>query len=185
MASGVVVRPAVVEDFDAVFELFEAVAGEGRWIGAEAPVDRDRRREHFVGTIEHRRSVTFVAELDGRIVGDLFVARQFGIAELGMLVRDGHRGQGIGSALMDACIEWCRSSGSHKVVLTVFPHNTAARALYRKFGFVEEGRLRRHYLRVNGELWDAITMGLVLDTTAPGSPYEGDPMKPDYRPTHG
>ena len=175
MASEVVVRRAVEEDFDAVFELFEAVAGEGRWIGAEAPVDRDRRREHFLGTIEAPRAVTFVADLDGLIVGDLFVSRQFGVAELGMLVRDGHRGRGIGSALMEACIEWCRSSGAHKVVLTVFPHNAAARALYRKHGFVEEGRLRRHYRRANGDLWDAITMGLVLNTTAPGSPYDGDP----------
>jgi hypothetical protein len=34
---------------------------------------------------------------------------------------------------------------------------------------VEEGRLRRHYPRRNGELWDAIVMGLVLDEERPGS----------------
>jgi ribosomal protein S18 acetylase RimI-like enzyme len=28
-----------------------------------------------------------------------------------------------------------------KISLTVYPHNEAARALYRKFGFEEEGRL--------------------------------------------
>ncbi|MEP9394480.1 MULTISPECIES: GNAT family N-acetyltransferase [Gordonia] len=44
-------------------------------------------------------------------------------------------------------------------------------ALYEKFGCVAEGRLYRHYRRRSGELWDAIVMGLILDTTSPGSPY--------------
>jgi RimJ/RimL family protein N-acetyltransferase len=44
----------------------------------------------------------------------------------------------------------------------VWPHNDRAIALYEKLGFVEEGRLRRHYRRRNGELWDAVVMGLVL-----------------------
>jgi RimJ/RimL family protein N-acetyltransferase len=45
----------------------------------------------------------------------------------------------------------------------VFPWNEPAIALYRKFGFVEEGRLRKQYRRQNGELWDVLVMGLVLD----------------------
>jgi RimJ/RimL family protein N-acetyltransferase len=96
---------------------------------------------------------------------------QMGVADLGMLVRDGRRGQGVGSALMEACLGWCRGIGAHKVTLTVFPHNAAGLALYRKFGFVEEGRLVRHYRRRSGQLWDAIAMGLVLDEDRPGSPY--------------
>jgi hypothetical protein len=31
--------------------------------------------------------------------------------------------------------------------------------------------LRRHYPRRNGQLWDAVIMGLILDKTSPGSPY--------------
>ena len=46
--------------------------------------------------------------------------------------------------------------------LEVFPHNEAGIALYRKFGFVEEGRRVKHYRRAGGELWDAIVMGLPL-----------------------
>jgi len=60
----------------------------------------------------------------------------------------------------------------HKLALEVWPHNGAARALYRRLGFVDEGRLRRQYRRRSGELWDAIVMGLVVDETSPGSPYE-------------
>jgi ribosomal protein S18 acetylase RimI-like enzyme len=41
-------------------------------------------------------------------------------------------------------------------------HNKAAIGLYRKFGFVEEGRLVRHIRRADGQLWDLIEMGLLL-----------------------
>jgi RimJ/RimL family protein N-acetyltransferase len=51
----------------------------------------------------------------------------------------------------------------HKLSLEVFPSNEAAIALYRKFGFVEEGRLRSHYRRQSGELWDVLVMGLLLE----------------------
>jgi len=168
VASPVVVRSAVPEDFDAWFELFEAVAGEGRWIGAEAPVDREHHREGFLGSIDVRRAARFVAERDDLVVGELYVGRQMGVADLGMLVRSDHRGTGVGSALLAGCLEWCQRSRVHKVTLHVFPHNEAAIALYRKFGFTEEGRLVRHYRRSTGELWDAIAMARILDTTSPG-----------------
>ena len=57
-------------------------------------------------------------------------------------------------------IEWARERGLHKLSLSVFAHNTAAIAFYHKFGFVEEGRRVKHFRRANGELWDALEMGL-------------------------
>jgi ribosomal protein S18 acetylase RimI-like enzyme len=72
------------------------------------------------------------------------------------------RGRGVGSALLAAAIEKARSEGLHKLSLEVFPHNDAAIALYRKFGFAEEGRRVKHYRRANGERWDSIVMGLLL-----------------------
>ena len=36
-----------------------------------------------------------------------------------------------------------------------------------RHGFAVEGRKRRHYRRRNGELWDAVMMGLVLEEDAP------------------
>ena len=89
-----------------------------------------------------------------------------------MLVDGRHRGRGVGSALIDAAITWARAQGAHKMTLEVWRHNAAARALYGKFGFRDEGLLRRHYRRRNGELWDAVVMGLVLDKTSAGSQYD-------------
>ena len=68
----------------------------------------------------------------------------------------------MGSALVAAAIDWAREHNLHKLSLSVFAHNTAAIALYDKFGFIEEGRRVRHFRRANGELWDALEMGLLL-----------------------
>jgi len=167
-----IVRPATLDDFDTWFELYDAVAAEGTWIAGESPSDREARWAAFERHHAEQLSATFLAEVDGSLVGELGVGfTRPGVAELGMAVRSGWRGQGIGSALMTACIEWVKAHKAYKVSLSVWPHNAAARALYAKFGFEEEGRLRRHYRRRNGELWDAIVMGLILDRDSPGCPY--------------
>ena len=106
---------------------------------------------------------SLVAVADGELVGSLDVhVSRFGFGEIGMAVAPEWRGRGVGSALLGAAIEWSRERGLHKLSLSVFPHNTAAIGLYRKFGFVDEGRRVKHYRRASGELWDALEMGLLL-----------------------
>jgi RimJ/RimL family protein N-acetyltransferase len=163
-AAAATVRPAREEDLDALVELYAAVAAEGRWIGAEAPVDRERRRQRFAEQLQSDGTVMLVADADGRLVGQLGLhVAGYGVADLGMLVAEGWRRRGVGSALLAAGIDRARQAGAHKVALQVWPHNHAAIALYERFGFQVEGRLRRHYRRHSGELWDAILMGLPLD----------------------
>jgi RimJ/RimL family protein N-acetyltransferase len=170
-----IVRGATGDDFDAWFELFQEVADEGRWIWREGPLDRDERRQAFERALDDSDIMTFLAEADGLLLGVLGVTLADGRAELGMMVRKEHRGQGIGSSLLEACVAWCRDRDAHKLALTVWPHNKAAMSLYRKFGFRVEGRLVRHYRRRSGELWDALAMGLILDSSSPGSSYDDEP----------
>jgi len=137
--------------------LFAAVADERDGIAAEPPVDVQRRAASW------RLDGTLVAVGEGEIIGVIFVdATSFGFGEIGMFVAREWRGRGVGTALVVAAIEWARSRGLHKLVLGVFPHNEPAIALYRKFGFVEEGRRIKHFRRADGELWDLIDMGLLL-----------------------
>ena len=165
-------RPA---DFEAFKPLYEAVAAEGRWIGGELPVDWERRRSLWARIDADPRLRVYFAEVDGRIVGWLSAEQDAaGVVSVGMAVLREWRGRGVGSALMGTAVEWARRVGSHKMTLFVWPHNPAARALYEKFGFRVEGRRRRQWRRRNGELWDDLVMGLVLDEDAPGSPYDED-----------
>jgi RimJ/RimL family protein N-acetyltransferase len=158
------VRPAVEADVDTIVEDTWAVAEEGRWIGTEVPFDRaERRRMTLAGLADPAHQCWFVAEVDGRVVGSSSLRlAPYGVASLGMLVVDGYRGKGVGSALLARCVAWAREAGAHKVSLEVWPDNDAALALYRQHGFETEGRLRRHYRRRNGELRDALVMGLLL-----------------------
>jgi putative acetyltransferase len=172
-AGTVTIRARRPDDADAFIEMFEAIAAEGRWIGTEAPLSDERRAALRQATEEPTdASATFVAEAAGRLVGWVWVGLDgYGRVDLAMGVTDGFRGRGIGSQLMDEALAWSRTTDAHKIYLEVWPHNASAQALYEKFGFVAEGRLRRHWRRANGELWDSIPMGLVLDDTSPGSPY--------------
>ena len=166
-----VVRAARREDVEQLLDLVESVAAEGRWIGSEPPIDREARRRQLEETVDgDDRNVRYVAVAHGVVVGSLGMElRPYNVADLGMFVHREWRGRGVGSVLLEAGIEWARSAGAHKVALQLWPHNHAALALYRKFGFQQEGLLRRHYPRRNGELWDALVMGLVLDEERPGS----------------
>jgi RimJ/RimL family protein N-acetyltransferase len=154
------VRPARPEDARALAELFAAVAEERDGIATEPPVDVDARTQLFAES----SGATTVALAGGEMIGSLHVeASRFGFGDLGMAIARPWRGRGVGTALLAAAIERAREDGLHKLSLEVFPHNDAAIALYRKFGFVEEGRRVRHYRRASGELWDSIVMGLLLE----------------------
>lgn len=165
--AGFQVRRARPGDLDAIVELFASVAAEGRWIAAEAPIDRGQRRRRLREGIDQPGTAMFVAEAGGEPIGMLRIDKAgYGVAELGMLVAAAWRRRGVGSALLRAGIAWAREAGAHKVTLQVWPHNQAAISLYERFGFEREGLLRRHYRRRNGELWDAVVMGLSLDRPA-------------------
>jgi RimJ/RimL family protein N-acetyltransferase len=151
------VRPAGKDDRHSLAELFATVAAERDGIAAEPPVDVGRLAANW------KLEGTFVAVADGAIVGELHVDPSWmGFGDIGMMVAADWRGRGVGMALMAAAIGWARDHGLHKLALSVFPHNHAAIALYRKCGFVPEGRLVRHVRRSSGELWDLIEMGLLL-----------------------
>lgn len=151
------VRLATDADRYPMAMLFAAVAEERNGIAAEPPVDVPR----WAGRWELDR--TFVAVLGDEIVGELHIERTpFGFGELGMMVAAESRGRGVGTALMVAAIAWAREQGLHKLSLGVFASNEPALALYRKLGFVEEGRRVKHIRRASGELWDLIEMGLLL-----------------------
>ena len=157
VTEGVQVRPTEDRDRRAVALLYAEVGEERVWIGAEPPVDVEARAASWVVEGD------FVAEASGEIVGSLHVQpSKHGYSEIGMAVQSDWRGRGIGTALMVAALDWARDQGLHKLTLGVFAHNEPAIALYRKFGFVEEGRRVKHYRRQSGEIWDGIDMGRLL-----------------------
>ncbi len=169
-----VVRPAMPSDARSFLALYRQVVSEGRFIRTEGVTSGPR---HFGK--EFRRSRTeehaeLLAVAGGEVIGSLGISREAHpvnshVASLGMMVAPEWRGRGVGSALLAEAIRWARDVGVEKVALSVFPDNEAARALYRKFGFVEEGRLTGHSKKSIGYR-DEIVMGLWLIPRPDGGP---------------
>jgi ribosomal protein S18 acetylase RimI-like enzyme len=136
----------------------EAVADERDGIATEPPVDI----EASAGSLELGGFIVAVA--GNQIVGSTDIDRsRFGFGAIGMMVARDWHGRGVGSALLAAAIGRAREHDVHKLSLDVFPHNAAAIALYRKFGFMEEGRRVKHYQRASGELWTPSRWGSYCD----------------------
>lgn len=142
-------------------EVLDGVARERRYLAfVEAPALARLRR--FVLNNVRAGAPQFVALDEDRVVGWCDITpkthetlRHSGI--LGMGVAASHRGIGIGAALLDAALEAARVRGLTRVELVVRIDNGPAIALYRRFGFEVEGRLR-DYLVVDETVHDVLAM---------------------------
>ena len=165
-------RHARLDDWDAFKGVYESIAAEGTWIGGELPIDWDARWPMWEVSINDPRWLVVLAFVGDKTVGWVSAEHQsHGRVNLGMGLIDGYRSMGIGTMLMATVVGWAKQRGSHKITLELWTHNDRARGLYEKFGFVVEGRHRRHWRREDGSLWDCLSMGLVLDEESPGSPF--------------
>jgi RimJ/RimL family protein N-acetyltransferase len=128
-----------------------------------------RTAEEFNVTVEQEidyiksTALFLLVEIDGKIVGSVSLDRSYliklnHIVTLGITILKEYCGLGIGSLLMKKVIEWTKSNGVEKIELEVFENNTSAIMLYKRFGFVEEGR-KRKYIKTNEGYQDMILMG--------------------------
>lgn len=110
--------------------------------------------EFRIRTLEDDRLVGFVA-----IVGIEWPNRHGWVA-IGLGdPRD--RGRGFGTEAMGLALRYAfHELGLHRLSLDVIADNQPAIALYRRLGFVEEGRLRERVLR-DGQRLDLLYMGLL------------------------
>jgi putative acetyltransferase len=161
---GVVVRAARPGDRRQLLELLATVAAERRYIRMEAvDEDRARMRRTWVTRSWTVDRAHLVAVADRRVIGNLVIARDpvpvgRHVASLGMVVAPEWRGRHVGSALLGEAFRWAGWAGVEKVNLTVYPDNDPAINLYKKFGFLEEGRLSGHSKKSHG-YQDEIVMG--------------------------
>jgi putative acetyltransferase len=166
-AADFTVRPGRPSDAHSFLDMWREVVAEG-WFVRTDTVSRSERyyRRRFFRQTWTPDQVSLVAVSRGRVIGHLTAAREEGlatrhVATLGMAVASDWRGRGVGSALMSEAIRWGRAVGVEKLALSVYPGNEAALALYRKYGFSEEGRLTGHSKKAVGYL-DEFVMGLWL-----------------------
>ena len=121
-------------------------------------------RERLAANKAGSGEVSLVAVREGQPVGlaslnePRAVWRRRHAMGLGISVAAHAHGQGVGSALMQALLDHAdRWANLLRVELTVFADNARAIALYRRFGFQEEGRMRGYAWR-DGAYADCLSM---------------------------
>ena len=127
------------------------------------------QQRDFLQRMEQSERDAYLIALDGdEAVGNLGMHGEAAptrahCARLGISVVPSHRNRGVGSALIQAGLEWAREREIVRVELFVDEANTGAIRLYERFGFVVEGRhlgmVRRH-----GRFVDALSMALWLES---------------------
>ena len=82
-------------------------------------------------------SQMWIAELDGKIVGDIAVVKKgTDSAKLRWFGVDAHlQGQGLGNKLLETALDYCRKKGYVQLSLGTLNILEPARHLYAKFGF--------------------------------------------------
>jgi [ribosomal protein S18]-alanine N-acetyltransferase len=158
------IRAALASDLPAVVALERSIGEAPHWAEAEytgilgADAGASVRRCLLVA----ERAEQLVGFAVGKVIG----SGPDTMAELeSVVVAEEARRAGIGRALLEGVLAWCREMGAAEVELEVRSENSAAIALYRRMAFVEVGLRRRYYQAPED---DAVLMRIEIRTADPG-----------------
>lgn len=115
-------------------------------------------RDSYIQELTNPLAKYLVAKIDNKIVG--FVGTWIVLDEshiTNIAIHPNHRKQGIGSSLLEEFLKYCKSQGCIAFTLEVRNSNKAAKTLYEKYNFKQEG-VRKGYYEDTKE--DAIIMWL-------------------------
>ena len=143
------IRNLVVEDAAAIAEM-ERIIFSDAW-----------SEKSILETIELSNTICLVAEKAGRKAGYILGYDLTGEAEIVRIATDkDRRRQGVGKFLMEEFKKECKLKNITKIMLDVRESNEAARNLYVKEGFVQDGKRPGFY---DDPKEDAILMSAELD----------------------
>lgn len=130
----IVIREMTAEDVDAVAAM-ESEIFTAPW-----------KKEDFADIVYKDDRGCVVAQKAGEIIGCVVYHNIVGDVDItNVQVKEGFRGQGIAKGLMEAAMDKARTIGGTSFTLEVRESNSAAKALYRSLGFVQEGIRRGFY----------------------------------------
>ncbi len=163
----IIIRAAELDDVDDLWELFQMPRVQRGTL--QLPY---QSRQTVKKRLEERSADDYVLvavdKETQKVVGSIGLhrskaARLAHSAHIGMSVRDDYQGQGIGSKLMEAILNLAdKWLNLQRIELTVYVDNEPAIKLYKKYGFVIEGTLRKYAYR-EGAFVDTYTMARIKD----------------------
>jgi L-amino acid N-acyltransferase YncA len=162
------IRDAVAKDLPAIVEIYNSTI-PSRAVSADTePVSVEQRSPWFDEHDPSRRPI-WVMESGEEIIGWLSLSDFYdrrpayhATAEIGVYVREDHRGEGIGRRLVEEAVRRGPELGLNTLTAGAFAHNEASVRLFEKMGF----RKWAHFPNVaelDGVERDLVVLGLRLD----------------------
>ena len=161
------IRPVRVEDAEDVLSIQREVVGEKDYfiaVSEEFNKTTEEHQEWIQKIIEHERETMFVAEIEGKVVGWIVFKsqerkRMHHTGSFAIMLQKDCRNKGIGKLLIHELLRWAEEHPIiEKVSLGTFSTNTRAIELYKKLGFVEEGRKVKEFKFSENEYVDDVLM---------------------------
>ncbi|HEY3921414.1 MAG TPA: GNAT family N-acetyltransferase [Gaiellaceae bacterium] len=156
--SAFAIRQATAADAGAIADLI--ALNDPRDMVSE--ISRDERRDRFHEYLSSGQNVSFLAEADSQLVGELSIAlRHPDPSEIGFGVHPGWRRRGVATKLLEHAVSWADANDIHKLTAQVMSHNAPALGLLQQHGFAEEGYLVNQFRRKSGGANDAVLLARV------------------------
>ena len=159
------ITPATEEHAKAVLVYYADLLGEKLPFIMDNPAPSLEQEIKFIRNHDGERSFLFLAISGGQVVGmsGYHIAghpQQAHTCSLGISVAKPFRRCGIGSRLIAAGEEWCRSKSVRRLDFEVIDGNPAV-TFYQNLGFEIEGRMR-YAVKVGDGFRDLIIMAKIL-----------------------
>ncbi len=110
--------------------------------GANKPgtVYFDPTTDNLYDLFKAKKSIYYVAEMDGTIIGGAGIFPSAGLDEntcelVKMYLQPAVRGMGLGGKLIQQCLEFAKETGYKQVYIETMPELRKAMGVYEKFGF--------------------------------------------------
>lgn len=163
-------RPGVPDDATPVLDMINAVARERVYILSDSFNISIEAERAFLASFDGAKGLMLVGEAPNeRIVACADAHREAGggaaktrhAAWVGISLARDYRGRGLGKAIIGELVAWARGAGVRWLGAEVFATNQRSQGLFRRMGFVEQGRLLGHVC-VDGRFVDLIQFGRLL-----------------------
>ena len=129
-----IVRPFIIQDYDAVLALWQACEGVG--------LSNADSRESITRYLERNPGQSFIVENDSRFVGTVLRGHDGRRGYIHHLaVHPDYRRRGIGQKLVTRCLAALREDGIQKCHLFVFGENRNGRQFWQEIGWTERVEL--------------------------------------------
>jgi RimJ/RimL family protein N-acetyltransferase len=176
----VCIRPAEIADLPAVFA-YRTLEDVARWMPNRPASYEDWLMQLGRGDVLGR---TLVVEVDGRVVGDLYLHVEDGWAqrevraggekaqaEIGWCLSPDHQGRGYVTEAVTELVRICfEDLGVRRLAAVAFAGNAASIRVMEKLGMQREALFRRESLHRDLGWVDSVTYGLLADEWREGRP---------------